>query len=78
MNNRYFYYLGINENKVPYEEIFVSSDFKQLSIDEQKTILHASVDKNNLYVDLNDLNDNIVNLSKHEKELNEKFYKDNK
>lgn len=78
LSEKYFYYLGINENKVPYEEIFSSSDFKQLSIEEQKTILHASIDKNNLYVDLNDLHDNIINLSKHEKELNEKFYKDNK
>lgn len=78
LSEKYFYYLGINENKTPYEEIFVSDEFKQLSIDVQKQILHASIDKNNLYVDFNDLHDTTVNLSKEEKELNEKFYKDNK
>lgn len=78
LSEKYFYYLGINENKIPYEEIFIDDkyNFKNLSIDEQKRILHASIDKNNLYVDLNDLHDNTVKLSQEEKELNEKFYKE--
>ncbi len=78
LSEKYFYYLGINENKIPYEEIFTNDkyNFKNLSIDEQKRILHSSIDKNNLYVDLNDLHDNTVKLSQEEKELNEKFYKE--
>lgn len=78
LSEKYFYYLGIDQNKESYEEIFLKSEFKNKSIQEQKTIIHASIDKNNLYVDLNDLHDENVNISKEEKALNEKFYKDNK
>ena len=50
------------------------TEFKQLSLAEQKQILSEIVDNNNLYVNLSDIDDVTYRISENEKKLNEEFY----
>lgn len=75
LTDEYFIYLGIDSEKKPYEAIFVSPEFDNLSLEQQKEIVHKSIDKNNLYVDYDNLHDASVKITDKEKALNELFYK---
>lgn len=50
------------------------TEFKQLSLAEQKQILSEIVDNNNLYVNLSDIDDVTYKISENEKKLNKEFY----
>ena len=50
-------------------------DFEKLSLKEQKKILCAMLNKNQLYVNLSEINDKQFNISDEDKELNKKFYR---
>ena len=50
------------------------TEFKQLSLSEQKQILSEIVDNNNLYVNLSDIDDVTYRISENEKKLNKEFY----
>lgn len=54
-----------NKNKV---------DFEKLSLAEQKKLLCEMLNKNQLYVNLSEIDDKQFNISKEDKELNSKFY----
>lgn len=51
-------------------------EFKKLQIGDQKKILVEMLNKNQLYVNLSDIEDAQFNVSKGDKELNKKFYSD--
>lgn len=54
------------------------SEFKNFSLAEQKQFLSEIIDKNNLYVNYTDMDDNDYRISDEEKRLNHAFYgKDN-
>lgn len=50
------------------------TEFKQLSLAEQKQILSEIVDNNNLYVNYSDIDDNSNGISDADKKLNREFY----
>lgn len=50
------------------------TEFKQLSLAEQKQILSEIIDNNNLYVNLSDIDDITYRISENEKKLNKEFY----
>ena len=50
------------------------TEFKQLSLAEQKQILSEIVDNNNLYVNLSDIDDVTYRISENEQKLNKEFY----
>ena len=50
------------------------TEFKQLSLAEQKQILSEIIDNNNLYVNLSDIDDVTYRISENEKKLNKEFY----
>lgn len=50
------------------------TEFKQLSLAEQKQILSEIVDNNNLYVNLSDIDDVTYRVSQRDKKLNDEFY----
>ena len=50
------------------------TEFKQLSLAEQKQILSEIVDNNNLYVNLSDIDDVTYRISENDKKLNKEFY----
>ena len=50
------------------------TEFKQLSLAEQKQILTEIIDNNNLYVNLSDIDDVTYRISENEKKLNKEFY----
>ncbi|RLA09092.1 MAG: site-specific DNA-methyltransferase [Gammaproteobacteria bacterium] len=52
----------------------IMDDFKKMDIKQQKLTLMAILDKNDLYVNLSDINDNDYQLDKNTKTLNEVFY----
>ncbi len=52
------------------------ADFKQLKIKEQKRKLVELLDKNQLYVNLTEIDDSQFNVSEEVKELNKKFYRE--
>ena len=56
-----------NENK---------KDFENLSLSQQKKVLCEMLNKNQLYVNLSEIEDSQFKVSKEEKELNKKFYKE--
>jgi len=61
--------------KVKPEDIDSSiSDFKALSLDNQKKLLVSLLDKNQLYVNYCDIDDKTHKISKEDKTLNQKFY----
>ncbi len=51
-------------------------DFKKLPISNQKQILIKMLNKNQLYVNLSEIDDLQFKVSKEDKELNKKFYSD--
>lgn len=50
------------------------ADFEKLSLAEQKKLLCEMLNKNQLYVNLSEIDDKQFNISKEDKELNSKFY----
>jgi adenine-specific DNA-methyltransferase len=50
-------------------------EFKKLSLDKQKKLLVKMLNKNQLYVNLSEVDDSQFKVSKEDKELNKKFYK---
>ena len=51
-------------------------EFKELQIGDQKKVLIEMLNKNQLYVNLSEINDSDFKVSKEDKELNKKFYSD--
>ena len=49
-------------------------DFAGLSLDDQKKFLIECLDKNQLYVNLSEIEDKEYGVSKEDMELNKKFY----
>lgn len=49
-------------------------EFKQLSLDQQKEILVELLDKNQLYVNLSEMNDKDFEVNEEDKRLNDLFY----
>ena len=49
-------------------------NFEKLSIHEQKILLLEMLNKNQLYVNLSEIDDSQFKVSKEDKELNKKFY----
>ena len=49
-------------------------EFEKLTRDEQKQVLISILDKNQIYVNYSDINDEDYKVSKEDKALNEKFY----
>ncbi|MDR3291859.1 MAG: site-specific DNA-methyltransferase [Methanobrevibacter sp.] len=72
MYKRYFlnYNLEINKFNENLDE------FKSWSLDEQKKILCEMLNKNQLYVNLSEINDSQVNINENVKKLNKSFYGD--
>lgn len=50
-------------------------EFKKLSLAEQKKLLVSMLNKNQLYVNISEINDSKYKVSKEDKELNKQFYK---
>jgi len=50
------------------------SDFSQLSLEEQKQFLIEIIDKNQLYVNFSDIDDETNGISEQDKKLNQQFY----
>lgn len=63
-------YISKNELKIGEEE------FANLSLDEKKVLLISIVDKNKLYLNLSDIDDEEYNVSEEEKKFTESFYKE--
>ena len=51
-------------------------DFEKLTLKEQKELLVKMLNKNQLYVNLSEIDDKQFNISKEDKELNKKFYEE--
>ena len=51
-------------------------EFKELQIGDQKKVLIEMLNKNQLYVNLSEINDSDFKISDEDKELNKKFYSD--
>ncbi|MBA7540328.1 hypothetical protein ES705_32625 [subsurface metagenome] len=51
-----------------------AEDFKDLSLENQKKFLIECLDKNDLYVNYSEIDDTHYNVSKEDKELNNRFY----
>jgi adenine-specific DNA-methyltransferase len=49
-------------------------EFKNLSLENKKKFLFESLDKNHLYVNLSEIEDEEYNISQRDKELNRQFY----
>ena len=49
------------------------SDFKKLSLDQQKQFLIETLDKNMLYVPLSEIDDETYSISQEDKKLNREF-----
>ena len=54
----------------------VDKDFLNLKLEEKKKVLMDLVDKNKLYVNYSDINNEEYDISKEEKQFNDSFYKD--
>ncbi|MBN1157566.1 site-specific DNA-methyltransferase [Candidatus Woesearchaeota archaeon] len=54
---------------------FDEKEFAKLSLKEQKQVLCECLDKNHLYVNLNEIDDATYNVSADDKKLNKEFYK---
>lgn len=63
-------YISKNELKIGEEE------FANLSLDDKKILLISIVDKNKLYINLSDIEDEEYNVSEEEKKFTESFYKE--
>jgi|694.fasta_scaffold86947_3 adenine-specific DNA-methyltransferase len=53
---------------------FDSEEFKNLSIEEQKTLLVEVLDKNQLYVNYTEMEDETYGISQEDRDLNKEFY----
>ena len=53
------------------------SDFEKLSLDEQKRFLIEILDKNQLYVNYSEIDDEDYGVTKENKKLNKEFYEKN-
>ena len=53
---------------------FDSEEFKNLSLEEQKTLLVEVLDKNQLYVNYTEMEDETYNISKEDQDLTNLFY----
>ena len=53
---------------------FETEEFKNLSIEEQKTLLVEVLDKNQLYVNYTEMEDETYNISKEDQDLTKDFY----
>jgi adenine-specific DNA-methyltransferase len=51
-----------------------AKDFTDLSIENQKRFLHKYLDKNHLYVNYSEIDDEEYEVSKENKALNKQFY----
>ena len=51
-------------------------EFKNLDIEDQKNFLLKSLDKNHLYVNLSEIDDEEYDISEEDKEMNKQFYGD--
>ena len=51
-------------------------EFERLSIENKKKFLIECLDKNQLYVNLSEIDDSEYEISKEDKELNHKFYEE--
>ena len=49
-------------------------EFEKLSLSQQKKLLCEMLNKNNLYVNLSEIEDSEFKVSKEDKKLNKKFY----
>lgn len=63
-------YISKNELKIGEEE------FANLSLEDKKILLISIVDKNKLYINLSDIEDEESNVSEEEKKFTESFYKE--
>lgn len=54
----------------------VESDFESLSFEEKKQALIALVDKNKLYVNYTDMNDQTFNITEEDKRFTKSFYEE--
>ena len=50
-------------------------DFKQLELDQQKRVLCEILDKNQLYVNVSDMDDTRFGITKEERAITNDFYK---
>ena len=51
------------------------AEFEKLSLLQQKNLLCVMLNKNQLYVNLSEIEDSVFKVGKEDKELNKKFYK---
>ncbi|HVY01454.1 MAG TPA: site-specific DNA-methyltransferase [Candidatus Nanoarchaeia archaeon] len=70
MCDRYFLNYDVNIKKFNENK----SEFEKLSLTQQKKILCEMLDKNQLYVNLSEIDDSDFKINKEDKELNKKFY----
>jgi len=54
---------------------FDDNQFSELSLNDQKKVLFQCLDKNHLYVNINEIEDTTYNISAEEQKLNKSFYK---
>nr|WP_314081879.1 site-specific DNA-methyltransferase [uncultured Leptotrichia sp.] len=54
----------------------VDKDFSNLKLEEKKKVLIDLVDKNKLYINYSDIDNEEYDISKEEKQFNDSFYKD--
>ena len=54
----------------------VDKDFLNLKFEEKKKVLIDLVDKNKLYINYSDIDNEEYDISKEEKQFNDSFYKD--
>ena len=54
----------------------VDKDFLNLKLEEKKKVLMDLVDKNKLYINYSDIDNEEYDISKEEKQFNNSFYKD--
>jgi adenine-specific DNA-methyltransferase len=61
--------------KVKVEEVDKNmNDFNELTLEKQKEFLIEILDKNHLYVNLSEMNDESYNVPEKDKKLNRQFY----
>ncbi|MEO0267823.1 MAG: hypothetical protein ABIM36_06790 [candidate division WOR-3 bacterium] len=52
-----------------------TGDFEDLSIEDQKRFLYECLDKNHLYVNYSEIDNEEYGVSEEDKKLNKEFYK---
>ena len=70
MCDKYFLNYDVNIKKFNDNQ----KDFEKFSLTQQKKLLIEMLNKNQLYMNLSEINDSQFNVSKKDKELNKKFY----